>query len=898
MKKILCILLAIMISASVMTVCFAADKSFDLAACETDATAIADGIKMLEDKYVKIPKVDLDGIKSVTVTATCLMPTGTNGDALAVKTDDPLSGAILGYVVINNEDKTEFSANLAGAAGTHDVYLVSEYAREHQITLKKAVFSGNTVSVENKAISDDKIKDNYADTWAATDSLGRKVADYAEAGAVKTGDRYVGIMYWDWHVKPDFSVKLIPDVVKANPDTWWQGGEHWPSSTVYYWGEPLLGFYSSFEYWTYLKHATWLANAGVDAICLDYTNTDTEYIKSLGYLKDAFHQAREYGINAPKIIPYCPTGRPESARIAKVLWFNLYSDESNSDLWFYLDGKPLLIGPSRGDALKYANKADAAEVALINEIYDNVTVRNQGNRLGGGGWDWLDNFPVKENLLTKDGRVEEMAVGISINHDYVKGSSVVGKASDPYTKDKGYSEVFGEDYSEGSLRSATFFREQASQVLDTDPMFVYVDGWNEWTALGGSTDKNATVGFVDCFDDANSRDIEPAAGALKDDYYNLLVDFVRKYKGVRPAPVASAAKTVDISGSIDQWNDVLPEYVNDYDNYERSGKGIGNIEYETKINNSIASAKAARDNENLYFMVKTVNDITTGTNEFLHLYINADRNYFTGWEGYDFAFGRTPGALEKYENGAWMKIADAAYNVSANVMQVKLPLSALGLTPNSEFEFKWVDGAGEIASGDFMTLYKNGSVAPMGRFNYLYITKEQTTLNKNERDNLYKTAVLKAGNPEMVVSGARVDVYEKDNTIVPFEYNGTLYIPADSISEILYGESKVTYDPYSNIVKVKTFMLDEREESALRRNISDVRNTYTVLGSNEMHINGKAGYLSNPVTAVNGIIYIPLTYLSECLNFKVLNAGDGVWAISRLVQPDVATTNSALKVLG
>ena len=78
-----------------------------------------------------------------------------------------------------------------------------------------------------------------------------------------------------------------------------------------------------------------------------------------------------------------------------------------------------------------------------------------------------------------------MAVGISINHDYVKGSSVVGNASDPYTKDKGYSEAFGEDYSEGSLRSATFFREQASQVLDTDPMFVYVDGWNEWTALGG-----------------------------------------------------------------------------------------------------------------------------------------------------------------------------------------------------------------------------------------------------------------------------------------------------------------------------------------------------------------------------------------------------------------------------
>lgn len=99
-----------------------------------------------------------------------------------------------------------------------------------------------------------------------------------------------------------------------------------------------------------------------------------------------------------------------------------------------------------------------------------------------------------------------MAVGISINDNYVKGHGVVGLASDTYTKNKAYSEVFGEDYSDSALRSAIFFREQASQVLDADPMFIYVDGWNEWTAIGGSTDKNTSIGFVDCFDDANSRD--------------------------------------------------------------------------------------------------------------------------------------------------------------------------------------------------------------------------------------------------------------------------------------------------------------------------------------------------------------------------------------------------------
>lgn len=897
MKKVLSILLAAVMTLSLMTVCLAEEQAFSLADCETDARVTAAGIEITEDKYVKIPNVKLDGVKSITITASCVMPSGSNGDAIAVKTDDPVSGEALGYVVINREDKQEFSANLLNEVGTHDVYLVSEYAVEHMIVVKKAVFSASEVVPEKHIVSDDKIKDNYSDTWAATDSLGRKVAGYAEAGDVKEGDHYVGIMYWDWHVNTQNTPRVIPEIVKANPDTWQKGGEHWPSSSSYYWGEPILGFYTSFEYWTYLKHATYLANAGVDAVFLDYTNTDQEFIKAFGYLIDAFHQAREYGIDAPKIVPYCNSGRTETARIAKILWLNYYSNEDNADLWFYWDGKPLVIGPNRTTALKYANPNDTSEVNLINEIFDNLTVRNQGNRLGGGGWDWLDTFPLKENFLTDDGRVEEMAIGISANQNYVKGDGVVGKASEDYTMNKGYSVAFGEDYSDGSLRSATFFREQSAQVLDTDPAFVYVDGWNEWTALGGSTDKTATIGFVDCFDDANSRDFEPSAGALKDDYYNLLVDFVRRYKGVRPAPVASAMKTVDITAGAEQWLDVLPEYINDYDNYERDSDGVGNTHYQTKVTNSIASAKVARDGENLYFMVKTRADIVTGSDEFLHLYINADRNYFTGWEGYDFAFGRTPGALEKYENGAWVKIADAEYSVSGNVMQVKLPLSALSLNADSEFEFKWVDGAGEIASGDFMTLYKNGSVAPMGRFNYLYITKEEKTLSKIDRDNLYGTTVLKAGNSDMVKEGSKVDVYEKDRTVTPFEANGTLYIPADTITEILYGESKVTYDAYGNILKIKTFDLTDSVEGELRRKITDYRNTYTVIGSNEMHVNGVAGYLSNPATVVNGVIYIPLTYLSECLGFNIFNAGNGVWAVSRIISPDASSAATALKVL-
>lgn len=315
MKKTLSILLALAMLLSTASVCFAEEKKVELKNCETDARVTDTGVNIMEDQYIKVSAVKLDGIKSVTITASCVMPFGQNGDAVAVKTDDPVSGDAIGYVIINNEDKTEFSANLLPTTGTHDVYLVSEYAKEHSVSLQTITFSENEVVAEKSAVDDSKIKDNYSDTWAATDSLGRKVADYAEAGAVKSGDRYVGTMYWNWHVNTSFTPRVIPKIVEENPDTWQHGGPHWPSSSVYYWGEPILGYYSSFEYWTYIKHATWLANAGVDAIFLDYTNSDTEYIKSLGYLIDAFHQAREYGINVPKIITYGPTGLPAHRRL-------------------------------------------------------------------------------------------------------------------------------------------------------------------------------------------------------------------------------------------------------------------------------------------------------------------------------------------------------------------------------------------------------------------------------------------------------------------------------------------------------------------------------------------------------------------------------------------------------
>lgn len=896
MKKICSAFLSAALIASAIPA-LAAEKSFKFSEADVKSKenySVNTNGKTVLNKggYVGYENVDLTGIKSVTVTAKCNMPYGTNGETLAVVIDNPESGEDIGYVVINSDYETEFTGNLTKeVSGTHNVYLVACYGKgEHYIALENVTF--NTTAVEKiQPVSDDKIIDNWADTWAATDSYGRKVADFEEAGPVKEGDHYVGMMYWNWHENSDIKPVIISEVIKNNPEAKedyanpaWGEGQTW-------WAEPLLGFYSGESYWVYRRHASWLANAGVDVIFFDYTNVDLTYVRNLRVLLDAYHDARESGVNTPKVSGY--SGNPQNtANVLESFWFNFLGDESYSDLWFLWEGKPLM-GARSWDSIKAYVTTSQRDQKLLNTIYGSIITRSLGNRQSGPSaadpdWIWLENYPLHEwGVSRDDGRVEAMSVGCSINHSYVYGYTYTGVASDEYTKGRAYTEGFGEG---DDPRSAAFFREQTSQVLDTDPAFVMVDGWNEFYATRQQNYAGFKNAFVDTYDDENSRDFEPVNGLLKDDYYNLLVDFVRKYKGVRPAPTAGAAKTIDITGSAEQWADVTPLYYNDYDAYERDEKGQG-VNYTTKVVNSIENAKVSHDDANLYFLVKCRADITKETDEFLHLYINTDRNYATGWEGYDYAVNRADGAVEKYENGAWVKVSDAEYTVSGNILQLKISRDAVGLTGTLGFEFKWVDSAGEIKSGDILDLYKTGSPAPMGRFNYLYTETEQTSLPEATRSRLYGSAVFKAGSGKMNVSGGKMALYEKDTRVTSFESNGTLYVPLTVFEEVMYGESKTEYDNGDNTLHLSCFDLVDSE-------ITDEIWMYSVLGSLEARVNGRVKTLTNPAIATaNGVTYIPLTYFSDCFGFDVYSAGDGVYAVSRYGKVDSAAALEAAAYL-
>src|SRR5664279_4192945 len=74
-----------------------------------------------------------------------------------------------------------------------------------------------------------QVSKTMSDQWAATDALGRKLPDAAQAGSSREG-KYIGLFYWTWHT--DFlsepEVLDITRILKQDP-----GAETDPASPLW-----------------------------------------------------------------------------------------------------------------------------------------------------------------------------------------------------------------------------------------------------------------------------------------------------------------------------------------------------------------------------------------------------------------------------------------------------------------------------------------------------------------------------------------------------------------------------------------------------------------------------------------------------------------------------------------
>lgn len=829
-----------------------------------------------KDAYIGFKDVDLTGMNSLEVTADVELNSYDNGCYCKVVTDDPVSGEMIGWIIIHDE-RGVYTSYITPTSGVHDVYIVGldSMLSSSKIKIKSFEFKKEAYvdTALEEQIPDSAIKDYWSDTWQATDSFGRKVADYSEAGPVKEGRHEIGMMYWNWHRgQGTTEAKIISEVLAEYPDAVRNAASPaWKSTARYYWDEPALGYYSSFDYFVYCRHFEMLSAVGVDCIFMDFSNNGRTFMPTLEVLVKALRDTKARGVDVPRLSLFNWNRASTTYSLMTTLYSVGFVENDWSDIWYMLDGKPLIFATESGVALEgQVKKENTSSINLLEEIDESFTWRVFGGMENedASTWTWIESFPqLQRGGTMEDGRPEFMAVGVSFNQSYVNSSSRI--ASDDYAMGRGYSNVFGEDYSADGARTGQYFKEQAAHALKADPHFIYVDGWNEFTA-----DLQTGAYFVDAFTNEDSRDIEPSKGLLKDDYYMLLADFIRKYKGVRPAPVAGEAKTIDISGDISQWDSVTPSYYNysAEDRDSESGYLVNGstVKYTTNSGSRVTLAKVSRDGEKLYFMAQGGEAASLADTA---LYINADRNAATGHEGYNFVIGRNgTAAVEAISSdGAYTEVGTAEIVRNGNTMQLSVSRALLGLTGTLDFEFKFVAGTFD----EVIELYENQNTAPIGRFNYLYTEIAQSTLKAEERKAVQGTSLLVAGKNKMVVSGSVVTVNEKDTTKTPFEMNGTLYIPKEAFEEILgYGESKTVYDSASNIFKFYKFAVDlEKNE------VSEENWYYTVIGTYEARANGYLKTLSAPVITAEGGIYLPVSIFSDCMGLTVSSLGGGAWAI-------------------
>ena len=558
-------------------------------------------------------------------------------------------------------------------------------------------------------------------SWVAVDGQGNSIdpdAGLYPDPADRKG-RTVAIFYFLWHgchgydwpanhnqvvpptagdVKSPFDIQKLLDANPSDPAL----GDY---GVMHHWGEPYLGYYVSDDEWVIRKHAQMLTDAGVDAIFFDATN-GFHYLPVVRKLAAVYTQMRSEGCNTPRFAFLLNANVPQ---MAKTLWNEIYSAGEFEPLWFYWQGKPLLL----------ANPAQVPEV-----IRDKFTLRQSWflyNNPKSDGW-----FGTGEDKWPWGGWYPQQAG----RHNGRNEWTFVMPATHPISNvGRSYNVATRSEPLNPSPEKGIYFKSQFERAMDLDPEILFFTGWNEWTAQRQKPDASPAPYFVDQYNHEFSRDIEPLSGGFGDNYYYLMADFIRRFKGASGLPAFNQRKDIAIDGSFADWKDVAARWADDRgDVFHRNWFGWGRIgQYvNTTGRNDIVLVKAVNDGKNIYFYVKTAAEMSPCTDErWMQLFLRVDGGG-KNWEGYDFVVNRTvlsegESLLERSDGGwKWSRVAGVQFAASGSELEIAVPLSCLGIKNADSFtvDFKFVDNA--AGEGDIQTCMRDGDSAPDGRFRYRY----------------------------------------------------------------------------------------------------------------------------------------------------------------------------------
>lgn len=568
----------------------------------------------------------------------------------------------------------------------------------------------------------------------AVDHLGRALPEYSQAPQEKK-NKIVGLFYYLWHGYHGTQGPYdITKILQNNPDAM-QSCDHpaWPpheNAPMLHWGEPMFGYYLSTDEWVLRRHVQMFIDAGIDVLYFDTTNGFT-YKKAYTKLFDILLQLKAQGFQVPKFCFYlAPQTRGCGTGNMMQLWEDLYEPGLYSDLWFYYQGKPLLICHDKR--------------ALPDEIRNFFTWRTPiwRNPTAPLQWAWEGNPPAL--AFDKEGNSEQMAISVCANAcDLSIGDPLYGtNMSDAHWG----TPVHGRSWHNGAIdtrENATHYGfhigEQMEFALEKDPPVVFICQWNEWLVPFLTTKSTCVppydyhghdICFRDEFNEEYSRDIEPMKGGYKDAYYLQMASFVRKFKGMPPPAVDKSHFSPQINEDFSAWQShgiSYLEYVGDAQKREHKGyDGVGVYQNET-AKNEFKLLKVCSDCENVYFYAECVQPLIFQENgKSLNLYLKIRGANSPAWEGYSFLLASMANSTSQYRLLAckkqneydWEQIATIESCAKCNKIHLKIPKALLGIhQANFALEFKWSDNMQE---NDVMDFYVNGDAAPRGRMNYVY----------------------------------------------------------------------------------------------------------------------------------------------------------------------------------
>ncbi len=543
-------------------------------------------------------------------------------------------------------------------------------------------------------------RDIYADTWVATDGIGRTMPDPSVVGPVKHDQRrVVGMFYITWHSDSVAGMKGpyaadVTRVLAADPKARLDARHPLWTEGSYHWGEPESGYFLSKDPYVIRKDMSMLADAGVDVLVMDVTNAVC-YWDEWDAIFAVMQKMKAEGNKVPSFCFWAFNG--PVITVVQDLYDKIYKSGKYRDLWFDWDGKPLLLyngmptvdangqgvqnpnphydpkartdktHPHHGDP-EYTEKFYAKYPKDVKTFFTLRTMwwgyhKWAGKRFIGTEDNWsfgydLGDEPVKamkpDDLVSRHNGVKEEAAVTPAQHP----SSLIGKS---WTRDHGepqlnefdlpvptYVPWLGQtvEHPEGY---GIYFQQRWDEAIQANPQFLYINDWNEWKAgkyqpAAGQTTpfmrRKSTYFFVDQYNAEFNRAIQPMKGGYTDNYYMQMAENIRRYKGVRPVPVLHGLHKVTIDGDFADWAALDVEYRDTIgDTIHRDYPGYGGLHYRNDSGrNDIVTCKLAVDGQYAAFYAETHKPLTphTGTNWML-LLIDADRNGCDRSDAMDYA---------------------------------------------------------------------------------------------------------------------------------------------------------------------------------------------------------------------------------------------------------------------